>query len=179
MNDNMTLHQLIQLYFDGETTLAQERQLRTMLSLSDDRSAEAEEARALLSFFSASRSIEPAQQLPAMSHSPKPIARKRLKAFRNLVAAAVAIAVLLGGAMLWFPSASLSAGADSGCLAYARVQGESTHDPSRIDDLIFSQLSEMSDAAGDVRQSVDEELVNMSILLNQPEKTKGLSSRHP
>lgn len=186
MNENTSLHKLIELYFDGTATSEQERELRALLARSNDRSPEAEEARALLSFFSMARDMD-AQIHDLQPHDARQAApdtrlatprsvtvrqkasRRYLRPLRTAVAAAVAIAFLIGGALMWFPSTSLSAGSDSGCLAYAHVQGKSTNDISRIDDMILSQLTEMSDAAVDVRQSVDEELVNMSILLSQPD----------
>ena len=47
-NNEKILNQLIELYFEGMTTLEQERQLRSMLADGRFRSREADEARAVL-----------------------------------------------------------------------------------------------------------------------------------
>ncbi len=163
MNNSTSLHELIQLYFAGETTLQQERKLRNLLAKSNDCSPEAEEARALLSYFAVAGSMQATTPRPVA----KPAKRKLLTPMRIASAVACAIALPIVCTMIWSDSAGLSTPMDNGNLSYAHIKGVATNDASRIDDMILSQLSEINDVVGSVDQSFDEDIINMSTLLNQ------------
>lgn len=184
MNNDNELKRLIAEYFDGNTTLAEENRLRVLLSQSDDRSTEAEEARAVLSLFAASRKLEAANR----DYSPKPSAAKPQRKYRYFmrlsVAAAIVTVLFAAATALLLPSADLQEGTGRDLLAgmssssksltsnrpsacFARIGGETTNDPDAVESIVLSQLGEIGAASGNLTQTVDNDISIISEFIKQ------------
>lgn len=111
---NRELDTLIDRYFEGETTLAEEKRLRLLLATSASREPKVEEARAVMGIFAMARRQSGFAAIPGKSAgmvkaavSPKTesanvkaAARRKRGAVWSTIAAAASIAVLLGFAFV-------------------------------------------------------------------------------
>lgn len=149
MNTN-EIHKLIELYFDGLTTLEQERQLREALaSMEAPYSPEVESAMAVMGYTSVMRPVtksklrKPARWMPAAA------------AAVSLVVA-VAIALMFTGRGLYN---------ENSCVAY--VGGVKVSSPEQVMELMDSELSSISKASDGFDNEVLEQKEAFSEILNQ------------
>lgn len=139
------LHRLITRYFNGETDLAEERLLKTVLADSSFSTPAIEEARAVLGYFA---TVTPQPQ----RHRSRFITPVRLR-----VAAAASIVIALSA---WF---TLSGSNSGECTAY--IAGHRTDDITIIKQAIMLQLESASEAADDVNSAIASEFACMSEIL--------------
>lgn len=153
MIDNEHLHQLIELYFDGLTTLDQERELRRLLStLSLPCSPEAEAAMAVMGYTS------------VMACPQKGVLDTRRRYNRMLrVAAAASVAVLTAVAIGWMGINSNAR--DNSCLAY--VSGVKVSSTEEVMRLMDSQLNSISIAQDGIDEELQEQMNAISEIFNQ------------
>lgn len=152
-------HQLIERYFDGLTTLAEEDQLRRWLAVSTDRSAPAEQARAVMGVFAASRAAE------GVSAS-GPV---RFRSLRVAMAAAAAVALLVVGSIWWW-RASEQLDRDGALMAEvcsASVGGIRVDNRTEVEALMLDQIGEISLASSDMRQALDDDMASIADAINQ------------
>lgn len=123
-----TLNRLIDLYFDGQTTLRQERRLRRMLAEPGLRSVEADEARAVLG-------------VSLMAHR-RPTQRILPVTFRR---AAAILLVAATATAVYFGVNHTADVARSDCYAY--VGNDLVRDPDQVMDMVRAQLADVSAAA--------------------------------
>lgn len=175
------LKRLIASYFDGDTTLAEERHLRELLAHCDDHSAEAEEARAVLSLFSTGRQMQAQGQLLATPRQAKPTHRKQHHFMRVAIAAAAVTILFAAATALLLPSADFSGNngklfadlkspgktfsSNSASVCYANIGGETTNDQAAVEAIVFSQLGEIGEASGNLSKTVDNEISTISELI--------------
>lgn len=133
---------LINEYFEGRTSIAQENELRNILAATGDSSPEVAEAKAVMGVFAAARAAIPAST------------RRRRLSIRPLASAVAAIAILLACA------AVLTTGvpdfADDN-LCYASVGNIRIDDPEIIRQMMISDLRLMSEASEHVSSEVDDQ----------------------
>lgn len=142
---NEQIHNLIDRYFEGETTLDQERQLRQLLATTTDDSPDIAEARAVLGV---TKKIAGSRRRPYF---------KRFVV--SSVAASVIVAVLIGGAVL-------SRQQTQHPVMMAYVGGEKTTDTDDVLAIMHSQLSSISTADREVNAEIDAQLTVMSDLID-------------
>lgn len=101
--DHTRLKRLIDSYFEGTTSLAEEKLLRRLLAESDDRSEAAEEARAVLGVFAVSRRLPSAAPVSTSR-------RKRRLPLRAVASVAASLAVIIIGtvALVKMPGRDIS-----------------------------------------------------------------------
>ncbi|MDE5643611.1 MAG: hypothetical protein K2I56_08985 [Muribaculaceae bacterium] len=146
-NNEKYLHRLIELYFDGMTSLDEERQLRRLLADGRFRSAEAEEARAVM--------CVAVGLSPTCSRKPR-----RLPAFGRVAAAAVA-AVAVVSAGLYFGSGEKTLPVSKGQECYAYVGTELVRDPEVVMEIMQAQLAEMSEVADDFSRDIENTILTI------------------
>lgn len=137
------LHNLINLYFDGNTTLAQERELRNALStIPDGYSPVADEARAVMGIISI------ASRHPARRRSPL------------LRAAAILAAVITAGALVYLNFTQ------TGCTSYLADNSSPTSSEEVALSIMQSQLSELNKASENMTVTIAEEWQGFSDVFN-------------
>lgn len=150
-NNPDRLSHLIQLYFDGETTLEQERELRAMLADPKVTGEEADEARAVISFAVSSPSH-------AASSTVKPPSRKPSRFMAAVsVAASVAVVAMVGYG-LFHPRNNAE------CMAY--VDGNVITDSEVVMEMVETDLSALGQASSDVSSDITDDLDAISSALN-------------
>lgn len=97
---NAELHRLVERYFDGDTTPAEERRMRRLLAESDDMSDDIEAARAVTGIFAAARKIAASQSLPSENSlntpsSPEASAPSRRSHIWAAISVAASVALLV------------------------------------------------------------------------------------
>ncbi|MDE7407197.1 MAG: hypothetical protein K2M76_02150, partial [Muribaculaceae bacterium] len=137
------LHTLIARYFDGDTTVAEERELRRELATTVLWSPLIDEARAVTGYFAACRT---------KSRHRKP----RVAIWQRTVAAAI-VAVIVMSMALGIVSHNISA--DDSCIAY--VDGTTVTDGAIAYALVSEQLAMMGEAAEIVENDVIDDLRNV------------------
>ena len=149
------LEHLIELYFDGLTSRAQEEELRRLAADPAIKGEAIDELRAVMSF----SAMSPVK--PELSATPnrKPIIL-RLTAWS--AAAAVAIVVAVGG---WNAINGSRAGITDGCMAY--VDGKPVDDPGEVMRMVDADLSALGEAANGLSEDIDCELGALSSAMNQ------------
>lgn len=152
--ENMTpeIRKLIQLYFEGLTSVEEERRLREALADPSVRGEEADEARAVMSFAAVS---------PDLSESPT-VARRRPRHLSALLSAAASVAVV--GLLCWNFSLREP---QTQYMAY--IDGRSTEDPEQVMKLINDDLSLLGEASEDVADEIDDNLSAFSSVINNSE----------
>lgn len=149
--DNKQMLRLIELYFEGETTLEQERELRRMLATSPLRTPEVEEARAVLG-------------VVAMMPRERVIRRpSRFIPVIQRVAAAAAILVAVIGISVYLTHVP-EAPADNGDECFAYIGQEEVRDPKVVLDIMHEQLSYMAAVSDEVNQDIEN---NLNIIRQQ------------
>lgn len=139
INNQAELEQLINRYFDGETTVQEEQVLRDALADCPWSSELIDEARFTMGYFAAHRQQQ-------QHHT-----GKRANRFR-MVAAAASVALLLsvGIGILWHQQKS-----DDMCIAY--VDGKVINNDDAVMALIANDLNSMDDAS----QSMEAQLASI------------------
>lgn len=152
--ENMTpeIRKLIQLYFEGLTSIEEERQLREALADPSVRGAEADEVRAVMSFAAVS---------PDQSESPT-VARRPPRHLSALLSAAASVAVV--GLLCWN---FFLREPQTQYMAY--IDGHSTEDPEQVMKLINDDLSLLGEASEDVADEIDDNLSAFSSVINNSE----------
>lgn len=149
-NNPNRLSHLIQLYFDGETTLEQERELRALLADPKVTGEEADEARAVIGFAMSSPASAPA----ARKASP----RKPSHIMAAVsVAASVAVVAMVGYG-IFHPRHN------SECLAF--VDGNMITDSEVVMEMVETDLSALGQASSDVSSDITDELDAISSAIN-------------
>lgn len=155
------LHKLIDRYFEGETTLEEERLLAEVLTETSADDAEEEEALAVMSY--ASIRADDGGRISR---------RKAIWHVGWLYAAVscVAVFVAVAGILAFLSERDIGLSGDE-CVAY--VGGKRVDSEIEVASLIASQLGEMSLASESIVKEVDSELEDFRELIND-EKEDGL-----
>ncbi|MCM1520788.1 MAG: hypothetical protein NC098_08390 [Lachnoclostridium sp.] len=139
------LHNLINQYFDGNTTLVQEQELRNALStIPDGYSPEADEAKAVMGIISIA--------------SRRRTSRRRSPMLR--IAAAVA-AVIAAGSLVYLHFNS------TGCTSYLASNTTPSTSEEVALSIMHSQLNELNKASEDVTETITEEWKGFSDVYNK------------
>lgn len=161
MKDIDRIHILIERYFDGETSLEEERELREILPLLDPGDEDVDSALAVMGF----AGVTP--RAPKVLVQPQVPSRSRWESVRRWstgIAAAITIAILLFAALTSDFSGNLDAGSgEHSHVAY--VNGEKIVDPNVIQAMIEEEFSQMADARKQMSDDVSEELASFKGLL--------------
>ena len=147
MNEKTT-HNLINRYFDGETSLQQERMLRQILAQLESPDALEREAMAVMGF-SASATVS----------SPKRSAASRSTIFRAAASIILLIAAATTLLIHTFPQNH------DRCVAY--VDGQQISDTEEIHRLMMLNLSEMAEASENLDNEVAITLNDLSDFINE------------
>lgn len=141
------LNRLIDRYFNGATSLADERRLREALADPRYEGANVDAARAVMGVFAASRRLDSAK--PSLG-----LNSRHRRGFSAIASAAASIA------LLFVASVALTArGADNDLSkAYARVGTTTINDPNAISQMIVADLASISEASASVEESIFEGL---------------------
>ncbi len=142
------LQKLIDLYFNGLTTLEQEQRLRDILADPSVTAPGADDVRAVMSF----AAMTPAESAQSDGR------RVPLWLRVSSVAASAAVIATAGFFMLNRPSAA------DGCLAY--VDGVRVEDAGRIKEIVDSDLKLFGEASGDVSSDIEDDLLELSAAMN-------------
>lgn len=147
------LHILIERYFDGLTSLEEERTLRSLLaSVAPGSDPLADEARAVMGFSLAS-------PLPAPAKRP---ARRRLSPALRAWSGAAAAAVILF-AIGWSVQHTAPQSSEQ-CVAY--IDGRAVTDHSAVMALVHTDLAALGSASGNVNSEISSEMSQMSEAFN-------------
>lgn len=152
INELQHIHQLIQRYFDAETTLTEERELRRLVApLAGSKDPEIQEVRAVLGYLSA------APRKQKRSHS-------RWVAIGS-VAAAIAVVAIIGVKLIF--------GNDSPSECYAYVGIERITDRAAVEESILNDLEVISEASEDIDNDIntDLQLMRDAFQSTQPSST--------
>lgn len=149
--DNKQMLRLIELYFEGETTLEQERELRRMLATSPLRTPEVEEARAVLGVVA----MIPRERVIRSPSRFIPVIQR--------VAAAAAILVAVIGISVYLTHVP-EAPADNSDECFAYIGQEEVRDPEVVLDIMHEQLSYMAAVSDEVNQDIEN---NLNIIRQQ------------
>lgn len=141
---------LIERYFDGLTTTAEEKMLRAELADSRFDSPLAREARAVLSF----SAVQPDAR----------IAKKRSNGRRILLRVAAAVAVLMIAAVSVYRATSPADSDTSNCYAY--VNGVRITDNNAVMQLMLSGIGQAADASDRTDSQAMSSLEELSRALN-------------
>ena len=128
INNQAELEQLIERYFDGETSVQEEQMLRETLAGCPWSSEVIDEARFTMGFFA------------AHCHETERVAKKSNRRKFIGIAASIAIVISAGGYALWHQQQSTGV-----CIAY--VNGMVVQDDEKVMTLIANDLSLMDNAA--------------------------------
>ena len=128
INNQAELEQLIERYFDGETSVQEEQMLREALADCPWSSEVIDEARFTMGFFA------------AHCHETERVAKKSNRRKFIGIAASIAIVIAAGGYALWHQQQSTGV-----CIAY--VNGMVVQDDDKVMTLIANDLSMMDNAA--------------------------------
>lgn len=143
------LHRLIELYFEGATTLEQEALMRRMLADRNFRSAPADEARAVLGV---------AAVLPG--HTVDARGGKR-QWYLSLRVAAVAAVLITTGILTGYFTRQNSSGDIASAQCFAYVGTELVQDRNKVMEIMESQLADMSAVADDVNRDLRNTIVTI------------------
>lgn len=149
-----TIHILIQRYFEGETSVAEERELLECLLKIRNPDDEEREALAVMGY--------------ARMDVNNQVKGNRLFGIRRLlsgnvikIAASVIIVMTVG----YIVVAALSKGQATGCYAY--VGGERIDNRTEVLHLMMSDMAEITDATSDLREEVRGSLGEMGIAISE------------
>lgn len=145
--DNKQLTRLIERYFNGDTTVEEERTLLDELSHSTVDTPEANEARAVLGF----SLVQPTTK----RHS-----HRRISYIRAIASIAIFLTTALAGYFL-FPDNST----DTECLAY--INGKKITDSEAVMGLMFEGLSNIANAAEESKAQTMGSLEELISAMNQ------------
>lgn len=142
---NIEIEELAGRYFDGTTTVDEERRLRLLLATTGYSSPAADEARALLGFFAAER-----------SRAAVTAKRRRMGLTRSVLTVAASVAVMVAVTVALFRSA------DSRMECYAMVGSERIEDMDEIRSLIDADLGCIADAQHSINDAIAADLSAIS-----------------
>ena len=155
------IHTLIALYFEGQTTLSQEKELRFRLAQTSEQSDDIEDARAVLGVMAAARSARRSQ--PEAKPPQEGYRRKRqLLSSRFLMTAAASVAVILG-VTFTLTNLGRSSLQDSDHYAMAAHTLLQPDDPEEIHRLISTEMGYMAEAESSVNESIAADLQLLSL----------------
>lgn len=154
MNIDQQLQLLIDRYFDGLTTLDEERRLRRLLSEPHTPTEATREALAVISF---THHIEHKQTNVAVARKKK----LRLHPLVKLSAAAAVLAVV-GASIFSLWKSDITLEQNSAATYYAHIGGSRIVDHDEIEQLMFEQLSEINQASDDMQADIDNDLQTLS-----------------
>lgn len=140
------LHKLIQLYFDGETSLEEERSLLAQLLSMPPGDALADEALAVMGFARCGNTGKKRKST---------VSRHGIYKTTSVAAACVASAAVCVGLFAYF-SRPVNSFYNEECVAY--VGGEKIENESEVMSLISDQLDEMSVASDAVEKEINDDL---------------------
>lgn len=141
-----TLHRLIEKYFDATATLDEERQLRAMLADPAFDSAEADEARAVLSV--------------SLVSPPLRTERRLHRRFRPLaVAASLAVLLALGATLL------TSRVPEPDCVAY--IGGQRVDNPDRVMEMVNADLSLLGSVQRETATDITNQFSELASAINE------------
>lgn len=143
-------HSLIRRYFDGNTSLDQEKQLRELLADNRLSSPEIEEARAVIGFFAA----EAAATAPAASRR-----RQRVPSLLKIAAALVA---LLSAAAVTVATFSASDPSPR-CIAY--INGTTISDTDKVMELLEADFRIAAETAAAVNERIETGMDNIEQII--------------
>lgn len=141
------LRHLIKLYFDGATTLEQDRELRRLLAEPWASGADADEARAVMSF-ACMTPRRKTPRTPLMHHVAASLS----------AAASVAVAAVIGWSLL------AERGQQPECIAY--VDGREITDTETVMEIIDSDLDALGKASSDMSDDITDDLSSISNAIN-------------
>lgn len=142
------LHILIERYFDGDTSVTEERRLLDALLSHPPGDREVDEALAVMGF---ARVVVPAE-----------MTARRL--FKRIMTAAAVVLLVISAAGAFFLTTSQSSAPQSECYAY--VGGERIEDKNQIESIMKIQMCDMGDAADEVEKQLAEDLGDFKGLFN-------------
>lgn len=142
---NIEIEELAERYFDGMTTVDEERRLRRLLASTDYSSPTADEVRALLGYFAVERSRVAAETR-----------RRHPGLKRKILSVAASVALLVVAIVALFNSS------DSSIECYAMVGSERIEDMSEICALIEADLVCISDAQNSIGDAIASDLSAIS-----------------
>ncbi|MCC8114643.1 MAG: hypothetical protein LIP03_11785 [Bacteroidales bacterium] len=144
MTSKEKIETLIERYFAGETSVAEERELRQLLASTDASSPAIDEARAVMGYFAVARNKKAAIKPPR---------------YGSVLARAAAIAVLIG-----FGTWALTLTGPDPCEAFA--YGSRISDDEMVIALIDNDLQAMGAASAQVNQDI---LADLQLFNQTPE----------
>ena len=169
---NDELLRLVDRYFEGETSTAEERRLRTLLAVSDSEAEEVNAARAVMGVFATARR---AGDDAGSVKSP----RRRRRALLATVSVAASVAIIIGaalsvsdisigkqpsgGTMMLASDAGNRQARHSVAMASARVN--TPDNPDDIAALISSEMGCMAEAQRSVYESITDDFVSISEIM--------------
>lgn len=143
---NIEIEELAERYFDGDTTVDEERHLRRLLASTGYSSPAADEVRALMGFFATERSRVESEAR-----------KRRLGLRRTVIGVAVSVAVLIVATVALFRFSG-----SSSIECYAMVGSERIDDISEIRALISADLGCISDAQNSIDEAIAADLSAIS-----------------
>lgn len=160
-NQHIDIHTLIDLYFEGETTISQEKELRIRLAQTSERSDDIEEARAVMGVMAAARSVKRRQPC-TLQHNSGYRRKRQLLSSRFLMTAAASVAVILG---VTFTLTNLGRGSlqDTNRYAMAAHTLRQPDDPEEIHRLISAEMGYMAEAESTVNESIAADIQLISL----------------
>lgn len=144
------LDKLIELYFDGLTTLEQEAELRQLLRDPSATSRQADEARAVMSY----AMTTPHKSSDRKHHRPARVASR--------AAAVIAVTAAAGSALLLLHPGTNAT--EQGFIAY--VDGVRIDNEARVMEIVNADLAILSEATGEMNDDMAEELSALSNAFN-------------
>lgn len=144
-NEREDLYSLIKRYFEGETSSADESRLKSLLSRSEDRSEEVEEARAVLGVFATSR---------VLMKRTATTGRKRIHRFFAPLGAVASVAALL---VMSIGVATNTRASDLN-KCYVSIGGHVINDRNTVEALVIADIASIAEASQSVDKSVTDGL---------------------
>ncbi len=145
------MERLIDRYFDGDTTLEEERFLRTLLADVSIKGDKVDEARAVLGY---------------MTVVPKrPRTFRRVSNLRRLAVAATvsAIGIFIGFAL--FHRSGTAAVAESECIAY--VGGQIVNDKDKVMEMMWQDLALIGSASEAMADDIEQQFADMASVFKE------------
>lgn len=149
------LHNLIERYFNAETTTEEERLLAEKLLAIPPGDPEADEALAVMGYARASAS--PAGKISAGRKTGR-------KPIRRIIAGVAAAAALAIAASAVFTESGDLGPASGECIAY--VNGRRIDDEKVVMDIVAAQLGEMGDVADGISMQMESDLSDIREAMN-------------
>lgn len=134
------LHILIERYFDGDTSVTEERRLLD----------------ALLSHPPGDRAVDEALAVMGYARVSGPAEMTARSLYRRIMTAAAAVLLVISAVGVFFLTTSHTSGTQSECYAY--VGGERIEDRDQIESIMKVQMCDMGDAADEVEKQLAEDL---------------------